>query len=161
MKYFTIKEFCVSGSHPSLVEVPKPGSAEYRNITRLAESLLDFVREKLGRPLRVTSGYRPPKLNKAVGGSATSAHLKGLAADLQTGNGTTDNIKIMEALYAAGKDFDQVIAEYPAFDSAGNVVSAKWVHIGLREGPGRRQALYYNGSGYRALKPTVNYKFAR
>lgn len=161
MKYFTIKEFCVSGSHPSLVEVPKPGSAEYRNITRLAESLLDYVREKLGRPLRVTSGYRPPKLNKAVGGSATSAHLKGLAADLQTGNGGTDNVKIMEALYATGKDFDQVIAEYPTFDSSGNVVSAKWVHIGLREGSGRKQALYYNGSGYKTLKPTVNYKFTR
>lgn len=161
MKYFTIKEMCVSGSHPSLVEIPKPGTAEYRNIIRLIETTLDPLRDKLGKPIRVTSGYRPEKLNNAVGGSKTSAHRKGLAADLQTGNAGSDNVKIMEAMLATGKDFDQIIAEYPVFDSTGAVKSAKWIHIGLREGTGRKQLLYYNGSAYKPLKKTINYTFAR
>lgn len=142
MKYFTVKELCVSGSYPKLVEVPKEGTNEYRNIVFLIENLLDPIREKLGRPVRVTSGYRPPKLNKAVGGSSTSNHLTGCAADIHTGNDSTDNIKIIEALLQLGYSYDEIIAEGAYFDKNDKLISAKWIHVALKPYNNRRKFLY-------------------
>lgn len=51
------------------------------NLNRLAD-YLDGIREKYGKPIFISSGYRCPLLNQAVGGVANSQHLKGLAADL-------------------------------------------------------------------------------
>ena len=51
------------------------------NLGELVDAVLDPLREKYGRPIHVSSGYRCPRLNRAVGGSATSQHVKGEAAD--------------------------------------------------------------------------------
>ena len=142
MKYFTVKELCVSGSYPKLVEVPKEGTNEYKNIVFLIQSLLDPIREKLGRPVRVTSGYRNEKLNKAVGGSTTSNHLTGCAADIHTGNDSTDNIKIIEALLQLGCSYDEIIAEGAYFDKNDRLISAKWIHVALKPYNNRKKFLY-------------------
>lgn len=52
------------------------------NLSRLARELLEPLRAVLGVPIRVTSGYRSPERNEAVGGSDTSQHMDGTAADL-------------------------------------------------------------------------------
>jgi zinc D-Ala-D-Ala carboxypeptidase len=58
-----------------------PAAAHLANLERLAGQL-ELVREALGgRPMLISSGYRSPKVNALVGGSASSAHTKGLAAD--------------------------------------------------------------------------------
>jgi zinc D-Ala-D-Ala carboxypeptidase len=59
--------------------LPAPAMVEH-NLRLLAERL-EGLRAVLGVPLRITSGYRPPEKNAAVGGAATSSHLDGLAAD--------------------------------------------------------------------------------
>lgn len=51
-------------------------------------SFLDAVREKVGMPMVVTSGYRCPEHNRAVGGAKNSLHMKGQAADIVAGLGT-------------------------------------------------------------------------
>lgn len=142
MKYFTINELCVSGSYPSLVVVPKEGTTEYANLKNLIEKLLDPVRERLGAPVRVTSGYRPPKLNKAVGGASNSNHLYGCAADIHTGNDSTDNVRIIEAVLELQIPFDEVICECSVFNKEGELVSCKWVHVALRQTNNRKKLLY-------------------
>ncbi len=156
MKYFTIDELCVSGSYPRLVVVPKEGTTEYNNLKNLIENMLDPVRENLGKPIRVTSGYRPPRLNKAVGGASNSNHLYGCAADIHTGNDSTDNVKIIESLLNIGITYDECISEGAVFDKNGNLVSCKWVHLALRPNNNRRKFIYTTDfKTYHPLKKTT------
>lgn len=78
--YFTIEEFAVSAAHPELVETVPP---IFRgNVERLVRGVLHPLRIEFGGPMRVLSGYRPHKLNAAVGGSLTSQHRLAQAADI-------------------------------------------------------------------------------
>ena len=138
--WFTIKELCRSSSHPDLVEIPKEGTTEYKNIQYLIECLLNPVREKLGKPIIVTSGYRPPKLNKVVGGSPTSNHLTGCAADVHINNGS--NVEIIEALLDLGITFDECISEKSVFNDKGELTNCSWVHLALRPYNNRKKFIY-------------------
>lgn len=80
--HFTIAEFEHSDTatiHEIENKIPKD---LYQNILYGCEKILEPAREKLGKPIRITSGYRCPQLNKLVGGAANSYHMKGMAADL-------------------------------------------------------------------------------
>lgn len=142
MLYFSVKELCVSGSYPKLVQVPKQGTVEYRNIVALIEKLLDPLRVKLGRPIRVTSGYRPDALNKAVGGSPTSNHKIACAADIHTGNDSTDNMLIVKSLLSLGIPYDECIIEGAKLNTSGEIVSAQWIHVAYRSGANRMKLLW-------------------
>lgn len=156
MKYFTVKELCYSASHPNLVQIPKEGSTEYKNIVFLIENLLDPVRDKLGGPVTVTSGFRPKKLNDAVGGAANSNHIYGLAADVHFGDNSADNVKIIESLLNLGITYDECIAEGAVFDKNGNLVSCKWVHLALRPYNNRHKFIYTQDfKTYHPLKKTT------
>ena len=61
----------------------EPGEEEQANLQQLCEQVLQKVREHFGKPVTVNSGYRSPELNKAIGGSTTSDHCKGMAADIE------------------------------------------------------------------------------
>ena len=65
-----------------LEEQLDPPESIVNNLTYLAQTALQPIREKLNYPIRVTSGYRSKGVNKAVGGSARSQHVRGEAADL-------------------------------------------------------------------------------
>lgn len=83
MKYFSISELTYSTKAKELNIDNTPFSYTIvDNLTNLVESLLDPLREMWGEPLIITSGYRSDALNKAVGGSKTSAHRFGLAVDV-------------------------------------------------------------------------------
>ena len=153
MKYFTIPELCCSSSHPSLVVVPVEGSTEYANLEGLIDFLLDPIRTVLGSPITVSSGYRPPRLNRAVGGSTTSNHVTGCAADCHTGRGGKDNLKIIETLLSLDIPYDECIAERAVFDDDGVMLFCSWVHIALRPVGNRSKLLYTeDGKTYHTLK---------
>lgn len=103
-----------------------PAPAIVANLTRLA-ALLEQVRALVGAPIAISSGYRSPTLNKAVGGAANSVHVLGLAADIST----TKLAPKALALLIRQSDivFDQLIYE------------GTWVHIGLSVGEPRCQVL--------------------
>ncbi|KWI31905.1 peptidase M15 [Burkholderia ubonensis] len=89
-----------------------------KNLTRIAQ-VLEQIRSLLGaRPIVVTSGYRAPALNQAVGGALSSAHVQGLAVDFICPSFGTP-LAICKRLAEAGLEFDQLIHE------------GTWVHIGL------------------------------
>ena len=60
-----------------------PGEAEIENLKRLAEQVLQPVRDHFAKGVKVNSGYRAPEVNAKVGGSKTSDHCKGQAADIE------------------------------------------------------------------------------
>ena len=97
MKYFTIKELCKSSTAKQKGIDNTPNSEIVNNLTQLVDYILDPLREKYRKPITVNSGYRCPELNKAVGGSKTSQHLKGLAADITAGS-PTNNKKLFDRI---------------------------------------------------------------
>jgi len=147
-KYFTIKELCKSNSHPELVEIPQQGTQIYNNINYLIERL-DVIREKWGSPIIVTSGYRPPALNKAVRGSQTSAHLTGLAADIRPEEGNI--IDLARIIATLPMEYDQLILEYIT-EKDGEITGCKWIHIGFSRNRNRGQILAYDGKKYIPVK---------
>lgn len=155
-KYFTTEECCVSASYPKLVEIPQKGSSIYNNLAYLIERL-DIIREKWGGPIIVTSGYRPPKLNKAVGSTAkNSAHLVGLAADFHPKNG---NIMDLAALIVnMDMDFDQLILEKTTVKNR-QITNCQWLHIGFSRVNNRNQILAWDGKSYKPVKISKNIEF--
>lgn len=87
-----------------------------KNLERLCKEALEPIRAISG-PLKVNSGYRSDAVNKAVGGSTTSAHSFGLAADLHPLKTTWKGL--MDMVIGSGLVLDQVIFEQT------------WVHVGL------------------------------
>ena len=82
MKYFSIEELVKSASADRLAIDNTPPRAARKMLTILIEQLLDPIRRRYGAPIIVTSGYRCPALNTAVGGVANSHHIVGCAADI-------------------------------------------------------------------------------
>lgn len=82
MSYFTVEELCYSATAKRLGIDNSPNKEVVENLNKLVENVLDPLREKYGKPIMVSSGYRCEKLNKAVGGAAKSQHLTGKAADI-------------------------------------------------------------------------------
>ena len=85
-----------------------PGIPEQAALVALVREVLDPLRELLGVPLRVTSGYRSPAVNAAAGSLPTSQHLLGEAVDLKAGGGMSSE-EVVRRLAASGLPFDQVI----------------------------------------------------
>lgn len=105
------------------------------NLARLADVLLEPTRELLGVAMHVNSGYRSFALNVAVGGSKTSAHMRGQSCDFFPIGMTLQ--EAFDRIRRSSLPFDQVIIECNT-----------WIHIGmakLGEEP-RRQAMRAKGS---------------
>ena len=136
-EHFTLLEFTASDAARRLRIDNTPGTTAMHALQRLSE-LLEEVRDVLGGvPILISSGYRSAALNAAVGGSATSAHLLGLAADF-TAPAFGSPRAICQELIAAGLVWDQLILERPS----AAVPDGRWVHIGLPQlGKPRRQIL--------------------
>ena len=158
MKYFTMDEFIRSEEAAKRKIDNTPTEYQKKNVIEMVENLLDPLREawavecakyKLGTPaLRITSGIRCKALNEAVGGSKTSAHYHGLAADIVPYNGNLKAFKKFCINWLFDKDFDQFISE----DEDKNHVP-RWIHIGYKHGTGkqREQFLYMVGGKYYTL----------
>ena len=137
MKYFSIEELVKSATAERLAIDNTPPSAARKMLTILVEQLLDPIRRHYGAPIIVTSGYRCPALNTAVGGVANSHHIVGCAADITTG--TIDNNRKLFALIidmqsTHGLRFTQLIAEE----------GYRWLHISYVPGMLRGQVINVN-----------------
>lgn len=86
-----------------------PGGEVKDNLKRLCENILQPVRDALGST-QILSGYRPVKLNKKIGGSERSQHIKGQAADIVVTGHSPD--QVCEFIVSTGLPFDQCILEF-------------------------------------------------
>jgi zinc D-Ala-D-Ala carboxypeptidase len=111
-KNFTIKELCVTktGIHN------EPNAEQKEALRLLAVNILQPARDALGA-ITVTSGFRNAKVNAAIGGSRSSQHMKGEAADLQC----DDNAALFKFIKTL--EFDQLIWEF------GDKEQPDWVHV--------------------------------
>ena len=122
-KYFTMWEMTYSHK-ADLNKIDNTPSEEIKeNLMELMEFLDDF-RETWGGPIKVTSGYRCLKLNKLVGGSTTSAHLIGFAADLKPYNNDMDEFIQTAKEWIKDKEYDEFIEEYGKDGS-------HWLHVSI------------------------------
>lgn len=127
MKYFTIDELCHSDTAIELGIENKPNDEIKSHLIQLVEGLLDPLRNVWGSGIKVTSGYRCARLNRALKGSSpTSAHLVGFAADLIPVNGDITEFKkfVPRWLRENNIAFDQCLLET-------NGKGAQWLHLGL------------------------------
>ena len=139
-EHFTLEELTFSSTAQRKQIDNEPPAEVLENMKRLAAGL-EEVRAALGnKPMRINSGYRSPKLNRAVGGARLSAHMAGYAADFVCPDFGSP-LKIVKALAATGIQFDKLIQE------------GTWVHISFAP-EARRQLLTAhfgpNGTSYTA-----------
>lgn len=125
---FYLSEFLRSetASRHGIENVPDP--LAIKNLFQVA-ALMERVRKLLGdKAIFINSGYRSPEVNRAVGGSRTSDHMRGEACDFVCrGFGTP--LQVAHKIVASDIAFGQMIMEYD------------WVHISLPDGSGDRQIM--------------------
>ena len=110
-----------------------PNGVQRAALTALVTNILDPLREAYGKPIVVTSGFRCPRLNRAVGGVAKSQHMKGEAADIRTlSDRPSDNKKLFDLIIKLGLPYDQCIDEY----------GYNWIHVSYTNQGNRRQILH-------------------
>jgi len=99
-----------------------PDKIIINNLKQLAEHILQPLRDAMGKPVTISSGYRSPAVNTAIGGSPTSDHCKGMAADIEIAG--VSNYDLANYITKNFK-FTQVILE---FHTQG-VPDSGWVHV--------------------------------
>ena len=110
-----------------------PNGVQRAALTALVTNILDPLREAYGKPIVVTSGFRCPRIHRAVGGVAKSQHMKGEAADIRTlSDRPSDNRKLFDLIIKLGLPYDQCIDEY----------GYNWIHVSYTSQGNRRQVLH-------------------
>ena len=122
----------------------------WTNLEALCENVLEPARMALG-PIRVTSGYRSPDVNYAVGGSPTSQHMTGEAADVEPPTSASYSMGDLLRWIRKNAPFDQLIWEF-----------GEWVHVShKRTGRNRAQVLLaYKHEGKTVYKPLTEEQVA-
>lgn len=132
-KYFNILELCHSDT-ADMNHIDNTPSEEIKEHLEELMEFLDGLRKEWGSPIRITSGYRCPQLNKKVGGSATSAHMIGYAVDMQPIKRPFKGFVEFVKNYLSDKEYDQLLLETSS-------KGTKWIHLGLynQKGEQRKQ----------------------
>lgn len=133
-KYFTLAELLRSETAKKKNIDNTPTWDAVAHLGELVEQFLDPLRAAYGYPIRVSSGYRCEKLNKAVGGAAASVHMLGYAADLQV-SGSFNRFRdfVVEWAKKTGVKFDQILLERD------RKTGACWIHVGLYNNSGQQR----------------------
>jgi zinc D-Ala-D-Ala carboxypeptidase len=134
-KNFTLAEmtFSQTATRNNIKNIPD--QQDIKNLKLLCQKILQPLRDNLGKPIKITSGYRSPALNKAIGGSQNSQHSLGQAADIVVVGMTAR--QICQRIIKLNLPYDQLILE---FDS--------WCHVSYSSRH-RRQVLTINRNGTR------------
>lgn len=99
-----------------------PNEEQIANMFTIAEMIFQPLRSFVGGPIKITSFFRSPKLNQAIGGSKSSQHCKGQAMDLDDVYGHKTNAEMFMYI-RENLDFDQLIWEF------GDEENPNWIHV--------------------------------
>jgi zinc D-Ala-D-Ala carboxypeptidase len=125
--HFTLEEMIRSESAIRHGIDNTPNQTQTKNLQNLCVNVLESLRLLVGKPINVTSGFRNPTVNSLIGGSLTSQHMKGEAADISVEGLTTEELFVL--ILSSTLPFDQVIQEFNS-----------WVHISHKK-TNRHEAL--------------------
>ncbi len=117
-QHFTLEEFTISQTATRFGIDNTPSPAVIAHLENLCQSLLEPLRTRLGRSIKISSGYRSSILNSRVGGAANSQHLLGEAADIIVPGMTPYQVA---CIVRDQFQYDQVIQEF-----------GQWTHVSLR-----------------------------
>jgi zinc D-Ala-D-Ala carboxypeptidase len=120
-KNFYLSEFLVSQTASRHKINNTPSQSAINNLTLLCEKVLQPIRDNFNQPVIISSGYRSPRLNDMVGGSKTSQHMTGQAADFYIAG--MKNWDLAQWIHS-NLNYDQLILEYYTGGFSG------WVHVG-------------------------------
>ena len=123
-----------------------PNEQEWQNIEFVVKTILQPLRDKLGIPLTVNSGFRNSMLNKLSGGSETSFHRLGCAVDVDVDTTKLPLVNVLEAAYEL-PEWSEIIAEY---------FPGGWVHIAHKKGDNRKM-LKLKDNKHNFAKVTLEY----
>lgn len=110
-----------------------PNDEQLENLKDLCENVLQPIRDHFGKPVRISSGLRVPELNTAIGGSTTSDHCKGMAADIEIPG--VDNKELAEWI-GETLEFRQLILEFYT-----GTPDSGWVHVSYDKNDNKQQVL--------------------
>ena len=145
-EHFVLGEFTRS-KYPEVYNIPSHEAIA--NMKRLCV-WLEVLRNKVGHPIVINSGYRSPQLNRKVGGAANSNHLTGCAADIRT-SGYEQAIVYAAILINYAKEsqqeFDELLIEKRStlpLGSSKNRYGAVWLHFAVRPKENRHKVNFIN-----------------
>ena len=142
MNYFTISELIKSDTAIKSRIWNGANREQEDNLIALVDAVLDPLRLFYGKTIVVRSGYRNKEINKAVNGVSNSQHLRGEAADIDTGS-RLENQHLARMIVELKLPFDQLIDE----------ANYAWVHVShKKEGGNRGQILRMRGGEYQIIK---------
>ena len=133
-KNFSMEELVASNTARMKGIDNTPDKEVEARLVQLAQQVLQPLRNRYGKPIKISSGYRCQALNKAIGGVSTSQHLKGEAVDIN--NGQIENKKLF--LLASKLIKEGVMEVGQLIDEKGY----KWLHISLPDNKHRNQILH-------------------
>jgi zinc D-Ala-D-Ala carboxypeptidase len=126
-EHFSLDELTRSSTAAQIGDPNQPGEIARSSLTTLCAKVLEPVRLHFGKQVRINSGYRSPRTNRAVGSSDASQHRLGEAADLEILGVTNAEIAMWIRDNLA---FDQLILE----NYRPGVAGSGWVHVSYRAG---------------------------
>ena len=130
-RYFTQKELIASTEAYKRKIDNTPGEEEKAHLEELIK-FMDDIRRAWGSAIIVTSGYRCPELNEAVGGAKKSAHQTGYAVDCVPANNKKKEFFEFCKEYLKNREFDELLLER---NSRGSI----WCHIALKSIDGKQR----------------------
>ncbi len=133
-KNFRLEEFLLSQTAERNGIDMTPPDDIIENIQALVDSCLQPLRDDVNATISISSGYRPPALNEMIGGSATSAHMFGRAADFTVAR--MSPFDICELVEALRLPYDQVIHEF-----------GRWTHLGIADTLREQELTAYRKDG--------------
>ena len=142
-RFFTLAEMTRSDAAARANIPNEPTEPELANLRALCSAILDPLREAIGGPIKVTSGYRGPALNSHIGCAKKSQHLDGRAADIQVSNKSI--LDLFKTVIRLRLPFDQLIYEARS-------PTTVWVHVSHHAGANRGQIMTAEFENGRAVR---------
>ena len=122
-EHFSLEEFVKSPTADKYKIDNTPSYRTQEQLKKLCNEVLEPIRIKYGKPIKITSGYRCPELNRKIGGARNSDHIYGDACDMKPVNGSVKELFDLAEQMVKNKEIScrQLIDEY----------NYSWVHISI------------------------------
>jgi hypothetical protein len=145
-RFFTLAEMTRSDA-ATRANIPNEATpAAIENLTALCTNVLDPLRDAIGGPIKVSSGYRGPALNTLIHGAKRSQHLEGKAADIQAAGKSV--LELFKTVIRLNLPFDQLIYEAQS-------PTVVWVHVSHNAAGNRGQIMTAEFENGRAVRYPV------